>query len=289
MKKSAIWAVVLLLLAVVYAGSLWAAALEVNYSDLTLENLQPGVPVSLLQRTGGSMGVNNIDSLGANVCFEILIPNKNQLREGYEPVPDITWIKPERSNIWIKAGQAESIDLVVYAPYDQKLFGKKYQAILMVYAIEGIGMLKANIKTKIFLSFTGERYKSEVLDQKIDDDQTNNKIVMIYPKVTSVDKVNLKKKLDFSRLVVTNNSNEKITLTLYAIGLGNVSLTTWLVSFNNPPIELNNKESRSIDVSIDLPSLKLKESQPMMIFIGVKDTKIPHEIGQFGLLKLQFD
>ncbi len=280
---------VLILLTLSYAGSVWAAALTVSYSDIVLENLQPGVPISLLQRTGSALGINNIDSLGANICFEILVPNKSQLTEGYEPIPEVNWIKLERSNSWIKANQTENFDLVVYAPYDQKLFGKKYQAILMVYAIEGIGMLKANIKTKIFLSFTAERYKSEALEQKIGEDQTNNKMVMIYPKMTSIEKVNLKKKLDFSRLVVTNNSTEKIALTLYAIGLGNVPATAGLVSFKNPNIELNNKESRSIEVNIDFPLLKVKKSQPMMIFIGVKDTKKPHKLGQFGLLKLQFE
>ncbi|MDD5491681.1 MAG: hypothetical protein PHV60_03240 [bacterium] len=279
----------LILLALSCSSNIWAAALTVNYSDIVLENLQPGVPVSLLQRTGGALGVNNIDSLGANVFFDILVPSKNQLMEGYEPIPDIKWIKLERFNSWIKANQTDNFDLVVYVPYDQKLFGKKYQATLMVYALEGIGMLKSNIKTKILLSFTTERYKYEALDQKISEDQTNNKIIMIYPKITSVDEVNLKKKLDFSRLVVTNNSTEKMALTLYAIALGNIPAEVGLISFRNPNLELNNKESRSIDLSIDFPLLKLRKSQPMMIFIGVKDTKNPHELGQFGLLKLQFD
>lgn len=289
MKQNVIKTTGLVLLALSYAGCVWAAALTINYSDIALENLQPGVPVSLLQRTGGALGVNNIDSLGANVFFDILVPNKSQLLEGYESIPDIKWIKLERGNSWIKSNQTDNFDLIVYAPYDQKYFGKKYQAILMVYALEGIGMLKSNIKTKIFLSFATERYNSETLDQKISEDQTNNKIIMIYPKLTSIEKVNLKKKLDFSRLVVTNNSTDKIALTLYAIGLENVPAATGLVSFKDPNIELNNKESRSIDVSIDLPLLKLKKSQPMTILIGVKDKKNPHELGQFGLLKLQFD
>lgn len=289
MKKDVIKIMALILLALSCSGNVWAAALAVNYSDIVLENLQPGVPVSLLQRTGGALGVNNVDSLGANIYFDILVPNKSQLMEGYEPIPDVKWLKLERGNSWIKANQTENFDLIVYVPYDQKLFGKKYQAILMVYALEGIGALKSNIKTKILLSFTAERYKSEDLDQKIGEDQINNKIVMIYPKITLIEKVNLKKKLDFSRLVVTNNSTDKIALTLYAIGLENVPATAGLIGFKNPNIELNNKESRSIDVSIDLPLLKLKKSQPMMIFIGVKDTKTSHELGQFGLLKLQFD
>jgi hypothetical protein len=289
MKRDLIKITGLVLLALSCAGSMWAAALTVNYSDIVLENLQPGVPVSLLQRTGGALGVNNIDSLGANVFFDILVPNKSQLMEGYEPIPDIKWIKLERSNSWIKTNQTDNFDLVVYAPYDQKIFGRKYQAILMVYALEGIGMLKSNIKTKILLSFSAERYKNDALEQKIGEDQTNNRIVMIYPKITSIKEVNLKKKLDFSRLVVTNNSAEKIAFTLYAIVLGNVQAAADLVSFKNPNIELNNKESKSIDVTIDFPLLKLKKSQPIMIFIGVKNTKNPPELGQFGLLKLQFD
>ncbi|MDD5259052.1 MAG: hypothetical protein PHD29_03750 [bacterium] len=289
MKKKILKTFGLFLLALSYAGGAWSAALTVNYADIVLENLQPGVPASLLQRAGSALGVNNTGSLGDNIYFEILIPNKSQLAAGYEPIPNVSWLKPERISFWVKANETENLDLIVYAPYDPKLFGRKYQAILMVYTLAGAGVMQDSIKTRVFLNFSSEPYGREALNKKVRDDQTNDKIVMIYPKMTSISKVSLKRKLDFSRMVVTNNSNEKITLALYAVGLANAPALARLISFKNPVIELNNKESKSIDLSIDLPLLKLKKDRPILILIGAKDTANPPKIGQFGLLIVQFN
>ncbi len=279
----------LILIVLSSAVGAWSATLTVNYADLTMEELQPGIPASLLQRTGSALGINNTDTLGDNIYFEVLVPNKNQLKKGYEPIPSVSWLKPERSSAWIKANQTENLDLIVYAHYDPKLFGRKFQAILSAYTLTGSGVQKDSIKTNVFLSFTSEQYKREAMGQKVRADQTNEKVVMIYPKILSINKASLKRKLDLSRMAVTNNSNEKMAFTLYAVGLENIPALARLISFKDPVIELNNKESKSIDLAIDFPSLKLKKSQPILILVGVKDTANPPKIGQFGLIIIQFN
>jgi len=40
--------------------------------------------------------------------------------------------------------------MIIYTPYDQKLFGKKYEAILVTYTLEG--MMKVNLKSKMFIA-----------------------------------------------------------------------------------------------------------------------------------------
>jgi hypothetical protein len=277
----------LVLLGLCCAGSLWAAAFTVNFSDIDVDNIQPGVPVSLLQKASFMLSVNNVDTLSSNISLEVISPLKNQLKEGYEPIPDVNWIKFDRASSWIKPNQTENFDLIIYAPYDQKLFGRKYQAILVVYTLEGV--LKVNLKSKIFISFTGDRYPVEAVDQKIKEVQPASKILMAEPKLSSVLKVNPKKKLDYSKLVITNNSPDKVTLDLYAVGLVNVPDAPGLLSFKNPRIELNSKESKTVSLNINFPLLRLKKSEPMLLLIGAKDTKNPPVLGQFGLLKLQFD
>lgn len=277
----------LILLMLSCAGTVWAAAFTVNYSDIVLENLQPGIPVSLLQKAAFTLGINNVDTLSANMCLEVVAPNKNQLKEGYEPIPDVTWIKFDRESCWIKPNQTENFNMIVYVPYNERLFGKKYEAIITAYTLEGV--LKINIKSKVFISFTAERYPPETIQQKLEEDQARNQVIMINPKMVSSSAVNIKKNFNFSKLVVTNNSSEKIILNLYAVGLTNVPSVPGLVSFKNPSIELKTKESKTIDISVNLPLLKLKKSDPMLIFIGAKDTKKPPVLEQFSLITLQFD
>lgn len=287
MKKNMIKTIGLVLLALSFTGNIWAAAFTVNFSDIQVDNVQPGIPISLLQKAAFTLGVNNVDTLSSNMFLEVVAPNKNQLKEGYEPIPDVTWIKFNRESCWVKPNQTENFNMIIYAPYSEKLFGKKYEAILTVYTLEGV--LKINLKSKVFISFTSERYLPETIQKKIKEDQTLNQVIMMNPKFASGLDVNLKKNFDFSKLVITNNSSEKVTLDLYAVGLDNVPAGAGLVSFKNPRIELNTKESKTIDISINLPLLKLKKSDPMLIFIGAKDTKNPPVLEQFSLLKLQFD
>lgn len=269
------------------APCLWAAAFTVNFSDIELDNVRPGIPLSLLQKAGVTLGVNNVDTLSANMCLEVVAPNKSQLKPGYEAIPDINWIKFDRTSCWIKPNQTENFNMVIYAPYNEKLFGKKYEAILMVYTLEGV--LKVNLKSKVYISFTADRYAPETIQQKINEDQAHSQVVMINPKVITTPGVNIKKNFDFSQMVITNNSSEKIILNLYAIGLANAPAVTGLVTFKHPIIELNTKESKPIDISVNLPLLRLKKSEPMLIFIGAKDMKNPPVLEQFSLLTLQFD
>ncbi len=286
MKKNMIKTMGLILLALSFTGTVWAAAFTINFSDIQVDNVPPGIPVSLLQKAAFTLGVNNVDTLSSNMFLEVTAPGKSRVKEGYEPIPDVSWIKFDRESCWVKPNQTENFNMIVYAPYSEKLFGKKYEAILTVYTLEGI--LKVNIKSKVFISFTAERFPPETIQQKIEGDQSGQ-VVMINPKVISVPEVNIKRDFDLSKLVITNNSSEKITLNLYAIGLANVPAAAGLFSFKNPRIELNTKESKTIDISVNLPLLKLKKSEQMLIFIGARDTKNPPVLEQFSLLTLQFD
>lgn len=269
------------------AHCLWAAAFTVNFSDIQVDNVQPGVPISLLQKAAFTLGVNNVDTLSSNIFLEVVAPNKSQLKEGYEPIPDVTWIKFDRESCWVKPNQTEYFNMTIYVPYNEKLFGKKYEAILVAYTLEGV--LKINLKSKVFISFTAELYPLEKIQQKIEADQAQSQAIMINPKVVSLSGVNLKKNFDLSQLVITNNSSEKVVLNLYAIGLNNVPAASGLVTFKHPVIELNTKESKPIDMRVNLPLLKLKKSAPLLILIGAKDIKNPPVLEQFSLLTLQFD
>ena len=269
------------------ASSLWAAAFTINFSDIQVDNVQPGMPISLLQKAGFTLGVNNADTISSNMCLEVTVPNKSQLKEGYEPIPDVTWIKFDRESCWIKPNQTENFNMIIYAPYNKKLFGKKYEAILVVYTLEGV--LKINIRSKVFISFTAEQFPPEAIQQKIKEDQTQSQVIMINPKIVSSSEVSLRKSFGYSKLMITNNSSEKITLSLYAVGLANVPVIPGLINFKNPNIELNTKESKTIDININFPLLRSKKSDPMLIFIGARDTKNPPLLEQYSLLQLQFD
>jgi len=67
MKKSSLaslWSIIFILSLSISA---WGASFTVNFSDIELDNLKPGMPVSLLQKAAFPLTVTNTDNNSENM------------------------------------------------------------------------------------------------------------------------------------------------------------------------------------------------------------------------------
>src|SRR2546430_1011904 len=89
MKKSFWWMACLL----VVPSSLWSKGMALRFVDVVLENVSPGTSVNLREYKNLPLVVLNNDNEDMDVAIEIVIPEAKEMKEGYEPIPDPTWIK----------------------------------------------------------------------------------------------------------------------------------------------------------------------------------------------------
>ncbi|MFH1189712.1 MAG: hypothetical protein V1682_03395 [Candidatus Omnitrophota bacterium] len=129
-------AILLLLLTPASPGISFGAGLEVGPGDIYVENVSPGEPVAVSALGGEKMKLN-IKNKGAEAyTYSIdILPSARTtaaLKEGYEDIPDVSWIFPEVKEIQISGNSSKDVELYIKIPGKKEFYGKKYQAVVEV-------------------------------------------------------------------------------------------------------------------------------------------------------------
>lgn len=103
-----------------------AAGLSTNWGEIVINGLETGKEYNLNALTASFTIKNNFDGQ-AILKIEVLQPKPEELKPGYEALPDISWVKLDKSEIEIAAGKEKIINIRLAIPKDEKHKGKKYQ------------------------------------------------------------------------------------------------------------------------------------------------------------------
>lgn len=136
-----------------------ARGIAMRFVDITLEKVDPGVSFNLRTLKSLPLVVVNQDAVEpVDVMVETVIPDGNEMKEGYEPIPNPSWIQivPNRFRLGPKA--SASSDVVVTIPEDPKYVGHHYEAIIWAHtetrnkAQSGGVVFETGLRTRFRLS-----------------------------------------------------------------------------------------------------------------------------------------
>ena len=87
--------------------------------------------------------------------MELLFPEASELKEGFEAIPDLGWIKLDKAEFTgIKPGEAATTDVIISIPDDRQYQGKKYQVFIWSHTVgRSIGV---GLKSKLLISIIEE-------------------------------------------------------------------------------------------------------------------------------------
>lgn len=126
------------------ANFAYAAGLSTTFSEVTLEGLEIGKGYSTKELANLPLAVVNTGEEPIDLKVEILLPEPEELKEGYEPIPDINWIRLKKSSFkGIKPKKAAVTDVKILIPADDIYKGKKYQVFIWTHSVGsaiGIGL-----------------------------------------------------------------------------------------------------------------------------------------------------
>jgi len=140
------------------AGSCRAAAadqrgLATSFVEVQLE----GVPIAARYVLDlKPIDIVNKSTYTMRMHCEALVPRPDELRGGYDPVPDPAWIQFEPKDFTISAGGRATSRLVIATPDDPALTGRKYEASIYVRGVPvespavGVGL-----KPRLYFSLAG--------------------------------------------------------------------------------------------------------------------------------------
>jgi len=132
------------LLCLLCCGTLDAAGLTTGFSEVSLSDLKIGKSYSTKETAGLPLVVVNTGDEPIDLKVELLLPQPSELKEGFEPIPDLTWIKLEKTEFKdIKPNDAAMTDVVISIPDDARYSGKKYQVFIWSHTVGrriGVGL-----------------------------------------------------------------------------------------------------------------------------------------------------
>src|SRR4051794_37952756 len=105
-----------------------AVAIAMRFVDITLENVPPGAAFSIRSLKNLPLVLVNQDDRaeGIDIGIEINVPEKNEMKEGYEPIPDPSWIRVTPNSYHLGPKASASSDVLINIPDDKALIGKHY-------------------------------------------------------------------------------------------------------------------------------------------------------------------
>lgn len=149
--QSGVSVAVCLVCCAMFAGPLDAAGLRTTFSEVTVDGLEPGTTYSMKETAHLPLEVVNTGDEPVDLIIELVMPGIEELKEGYEAIPDLSWIGVEVTKFQgIPPGGSAIADIMVTVPDEDQFRGRKFQAFIWTHSIGtrvGVGL-----KSKLLFS-----------------------------------------------------------------------------------------------------------------------------------------
>ena len=106
-------------------------SLATKFSDVILSGMKPGMVYSLRKERNIPYTVANYAESKRDIEVNIQKPNKSQLKENYEAIPDVSWVSVFPSRFDLESGEEMDCDIIISLPADEKYVNRHFQAMIV--------------------------------------------------------------------------------------------------------------------------------------------------------------
>jgi hypothetical protein len=146
-----IW-ILIIILGITFPA-LTAGGLSSNWGEIVFDGLEAGKTYKLNQLTQAKFKIKNNFENPVHIKIEIINPAGEELKPGYEALPDIAWVVLEKTELKINSGKEAIINLTVNIPPTAQAKTKKYQFWVWTRTIgQAVGV---GLKSRVLVSVKG--------------------------------------------------------------------------------------------------------------------------------------
>jgi len=168
--------------------------ISTGFTEVVVQDLNVGKNYMIGKKVNQKLRVRNRGENSIELKMEVLVPSRSDLKEGYEPIPDTSWIELEKDYFFVEPSKSAETDVVITVPNDKKYLGKKYQAYIWSHTVgKGKLPIALGLKSRLLLEISEkERDLSKEFGAKLD--------FLIFPDEISLENVELGKICDIKRV-----------------------------------------------------------------------------------------
>jgi len=206
------------------------AGLSTKFGEVRLSNLKIGQTYGMRELVNFPLQVVNTSDFAVELKIDVLVPKSSEAKEGYEPIPDASWIEMEKDSFILEPGQTAISDVLIKIPDDEKYFGKGFEVNLWSHTVGKGKMIAVGLNSRLLFSIARERATAEEISKKKKRKLVGNVNFSLVPHRFVLQNVEVGKKVNIEKmfnevLKVVNPNNEKLTIKLYSMSLREAELT----------------------------------------------------------------
>jgi len=107
-----------------------------KFADVIMEYVQPGKVYNLRTMRNLPYRVNNHSDEPVELSVQVEIPIKQELKPGYEAIPDPSWVRLVPNHLKLAVGEEGLVDVILQVPEDPQYKGRHFQAHIICRTAE---------------------------------------------------------------------------------------------------------------------------------------------------------
>lgn len=228
----------------------WAAGLSTAFGEVLVENLKIGQSYNLRELVNLPLRIVNSSEFPMNIQMETNIPRDHELKEGYEAIPDQSWIKIVKE-LQQNVGPQEfaETDVILVIPNDKKLLGRRFQGYIYSHSVGSKRFVEMGLRSRILLTISPTELTEDEKKKLGSRKSVANLNFEFVPSRFEISEVAIGRKFNLKKekkrtLKIINNSEEEVTYLLRSVPVREVNLP-------NPPDVLLPPSSKNLTFEKD--------------------------------------
>ncbi len=129
-----------------------AGGLATELGEVVIQNLEPGKTYNLTEIASLPLVVINTGDSQIDLIIEPQIPTK--VKEGYESIPDIKWVKVSQDTFTLSPNGRAITDIIISIPDKKDYLGKCFHVDIWSHAGASPGMISLGLISRILFTIT---------------------------------------------------------------------------------------------------------------------------------------
>jgi hypothetical protein len=197
----------------ILAAAAQASGLRTPFGEVLVKNLKIGQTYSMYKLVNLPLRVVNTGDDETDLWVETIRVAPTEIKDGYEAIPSLDWVRVERGSFTIAANREAVTDLIVTIPDDAALMGRRFQADIWSHTHAARGSVAVGLQSHLLLQIDSTPPTEEELKKKFVDDTLANLDFTVLPVNNEIAAVPLGREVDLRKerkiAIKLINPNEK--------------------------------------------------------------------------------